>query len=133
LADIGPVGLPPDLPDWLIEESRVKAPDIKFPEMPQELIQEGRNGVRVAPQVSDYIAPPVTTPRELVTMADVTTPPSDAEILEGVQGKLKTAPYDAPNLSSVLTVDDLGGLLKSTSRFNGGIGQTHGRTVGEGI
>ena len=133
-ADVGPIGVSPDMPTWLQEEARLKPPEISFPEMPYEIQQEARFGVHVAPQVEDYIAPPVTTPQEQISLSDVMRPPSDQFILDQIEGDLPRALYDAPGLDSELSLKDLSmDLLKSTSRFAGGIGQTQGRTLGEGI
>lgn len=136
LADIGPVGPQPDLPDWVIEKSKVKAPVINHPQLPMDIQEEGRFGVKVAPQESDYVAPPVTTPREMVTMHDVDPGPSQDEIYFGVQGQVQAnqdrRPVGIPDRVLESRDFNLHDLLKGTSR-HGGIGVTQGRTIGEGI
>jgi hypothetical protein len=134
LSEIGPVGPEPDLPDWLIEEARLKAPDIRFAAMPRDIVMEGRHGVNVKPQPSDYRAPPVTTPREIISMRDVSPAPSEEFILEQIKGDYRPTerPTGMPDRELELRDFNLD-LLKGTSRYAAGIGQTQGRTLGEGI
>jgi hypothetical protein len=134
IADIGPVGYAPEMPDWLKEEARLKAPVTNQPQMPYDIRQEAMFGIKVRPQVSDYVAPPVTTPQEMISMRDVSPSPPDSEILASVEESMKRA-WKPDFNNRDLQMRDLqkGDLLKGTSRHAGGIGQTQGRTLGEGI
>jgi len=138
--DVGPVHHPPELPDWLQEEAKIRAPDINLPNMPRDIVHEGRYGIDVKPQPSDYVAPPVTMPedpRELVGTPE--GPPddfiADRLISAGEDNRRRLEAFSTlHDFSKDLELKDLGmGLLRGTSRYTAGLGQTHGRFIGEGI
>jgi len=134
LADIGPVGDFPDMPDWLIKEAKLKAPTVNTPAMPKNIRNEARDGVKVKPQPSDYVAPPVTTPRDPVTMNQVMPGPTDSEMRDMVMVSIQPR-FEPDEFSKDIQAKDfmMGNLLKGTSRHAAGLGQTQGRTLGEGI
>lgn len=56
--DIGPIDFP-DVPDWVKKEAQPQVPLTQIPQMPDDIMEEARYGIKVVPQDPDYIPPPV--------------------------------------------------------------------------
>jgi len=130
---VGPVGVTPEVPDWVKEEAKLRPPEVRTPVLPPAYIHEGRFGIKVKEQPSDYVRPPVTTPTKPIHRNEVAPAPSDDVIYHAIEGQMRPR-YEPKEMTRGVELKDLGlDLLKGTSKYAGGIGQTHGRLVGEGI
>ena len=102
---------------------------VNQPQMPKRMVNEGRQGVKVKPQASDYVAPPVTTPKNPVGRFDVLPAASEDEIRGMIMPTYEPGVDDRALQLKDLSMD----LLKGTSKYAAGLGMTQGRTLGEGI